>query len=183
MSNNTQSGTTSSGRSRVTARTLGIAALGGALIGAGVVYVLTGTGDEAPIRVKHGSVDFELAYKGAEWQHVSGQQQWKIRSGHRNTDGYHVLIAPTNAAACTGGVAAKGNPVQFVFSDNHTVTVRSQGKKTFVEPDQGLTRSQDKMTLSYTSGSAYISSITVGASKLCTFTAPDPGLAIAMLDY
>ena len=86
---------------------VGAAALAGAAILAGTLYlagilVAGDTGDEPPIRVKNGSVDFYLASRKDTWK-MEHDKLFTITGGKRSKDALDVVVAvtATGAASCS----------------------------------------------------------------------------------
>jgi hypothetical protein len=50
------------------------------------------SGDEAPIRVKGGSITFEALSSTTHWKQVGGRDHWVLDDGDRSRDEYLVSI-------------------------------------------------------------------------------------------
>lgn len=181
MASETKTDGSSSGATLLTA-----AAIGGALLGAGLVYFSLSAGDEPPIWVKNGSMEIELLHNSKEWRENGNKANWKVSGGTRGKSTYQVLISPSNAANCSGDLKPATETVTFVYSDAASTTVefKATGNHTHIKvtPAQDLTQSSDKRTLSLDAGGGgYIAKIQAGQTS-CTFTEKDPNLAVALLD-
>jgi hypothetical protein len=179
---------TTTGGSTTSSTTLVTVAIGGAIVGAalaGVLYFSSAAGDEPPIWVKNGSIDIELLHNSKEWREDGNRANWKISKGTRGKDVYQVLIAPSNAASCSGDLQPMAGTITFEYSETGSTRIElsAAGKHTHVRvvPPQDLNLSADKRTLSLGTLSGYITKIQAGQTT-CTFTAKDPGLAVALLD-
>jgi hypothetical protein len=75
----------------------------GAAVGAAVTHIMESSdlfqdiflgrsGDEAPIRIKGGSITFEALSSTAEWIQVGGRNHWKLSKGERTRDEYLVVL-------------------------------------------------------------------------------------------
>jgi hypothetical protein len=157
----------------------------GVLVGAGIVIggILTGfvaAGDEAPIRVRNGSIDLEL-YGGKKWNEDGDKKHWKLKTGTRHSNNYGVYIAPSDANNCPGGLNVTGQNVRFGYSDGTFIDLKSQGNKTKVNSTADLEVSSDQGTISY-KGNGYISLVRVDSTDVCRFTANDPKLSAVLID-
>src|SRR3954468_1177764 len=158
--------------------------VGASIVAAGIWFGVLAAGDEAPIRVKHGSMDFELAYRGKKWKEDGDKKRWKMASGTRNSDGYALYITVSNSASCPGGLNPTGDRIRFQYSEGTATTsveLKSQNKKTKLVSDKDLETSADGMTISYKSGSGYISLVNVDGTDVCKFTEKDSKLNIVLL--
>jgi hypothetical protein len=164
----------------------------GALALAGLVAVaklLLASGDEPPIRVKKGSMEFHVLHQGKFWK--GGGQAWSIGGGIFGTDGgtrsketYDVVITPngSNVAGCPPGTRPTGASVQFTYSDGKSVTLSATGKHTHVTADATLNRSANKKVLVYTP-TGYIAAIAVDGTPVCTFANEDELVDVLLLDF
>jgi hypothetical protein len=119
----------------------------GAFVGSRVAYTRS-SNDEPPIRVKGGSIEFELMANAADlnntWDQDNVQGQWMVHPGRRTRDdddlGFAVLT--TSAKPCPA-VAHEVKYVSFTFTDadgantEDAVTVTANGHKTRVKGQQG----------------------------------------------
>jgi hypothetical protein len=176
MSNGTQSG---GGLSPLVAGGIGVV-VGAAIVVGGVSLGILTSGDEAPIRVRNGSIDLEL-YQGKKWTDDGDKKHWKPKTGTRHSNSYEILIAPSNAANCPGGLTVAGQTVHFGYSDGTTIDLTPQGNKTKVTSSADLEKSSDEGTISY-KGNGYISLVRVDSTNVCTFSANDSKLSIVLID-
>jgi hypothetical protein len=170
-------------------------AVASAAILAGLLYAagfFSGdTGDEPPIRVKNGSVDFYLATSTQRWK-PKNDKVFKITGGKRSKDGLDVTIAVNAGASCTSQ-AATGDQVtiDYVKADNVAVTLtigtdpdRPHQRHSAVQSSEPLTfSSADARVLRYVSAGGYIRAILLDGNKMCTFTGPDQLANLVILDY
>jgi hypothetical protein len=144
-------------------------------IGCGVVIVaLTSacspdrSGDEAPIRVKGGSIDLELLRGDQTWKKTGGDDmRWKISGGRREHEDYS-LAFDVKQGACTLDAGRK-TVVRVTYSDSHWIEFSAQGNHTAVQSDVALRTSADERTLSYAVSTGYISGISLDGRLACAF--------------
>lgn len=132
--------------------------------------------DEAPIRVRNGSLDLYLVSTTQEWEQVGGSDNWKLSAGKRFKDDFEVTVAVKAGATCGGSLTATGSDVVFTYNNDKKIRIQSQSKHTFVKPD-GVTLTRDTNSaqkLMY-SENGFIKTIAVGnganPTTMCTFTA------------
>lgn len=133
--------------------------------------------DEAPIRVRNGSLDLELSSTSQSWVQAGTSGNWNIDSGHRFRDAFDLIVAVRPGAACGGG-SASGAEVIFTYSNDKKVRLQSIGRRTWVKPDPGVTLTREGATpqkLSYATA-GFLKSIEIGnagggVTPMCTFTA------------
>jgi hypothetical protein len=124
-------------------------------------------GDEAPIRVKGGSIHLELLTGAQTWMKVgSDDKRWKMSGGRRNHADYALTV---NAKAGCSAIAGRKTVVRVTYSDNHWIEFSGQGNHTAVTADVGLSTSTDQRTLSYVVSSGHISAISLDGSLVCAF--------------
>lgn len=131
--------------------------------------------DEAPIRVRNGSLDLFILSGSQKWKEAGGSGNWNIGNTERYKDEFEVTVAVKSGATC-GAQTATGSDVIFTYDNDKKVRLQSQSRHTFVKPD-GVTMTWDATTpqkLSYVT-SGYIKSIAVGngtnPTTMCSFTA------------
>jgi hypothetical protein len=133
--------------------------------------------DEAPIRVRNGSLELILVTESQEWQAVGGSPNWRIDGGKRFTDNYEVTVAVKAGATCGGSVTATGSDVVFTYSNGEKIRLQSTGRHTFVKPDNANTTlardPNNDQVLRYAAG-GFLQTIAVGnganPTTMCTFT-------------
>ena len=134
--------------------------------------------DEAPIRVRNGSLDLILVTDSQEWEAVGGSPNWRIDGGERFTDNYEVTVAAKAGATCGVSMTATGSDVVFGYSNGEKIRLQSTGRHTFVKPDNPnttLARDPNNEQVLRYAPSGYLQTIAVGnganPATLCTFTA------------
>lgn len=131
--------------------------------------------DEAPIRVRNGSLDLELASGSQSWTQAGTSGNWHISDGERFRDAFDLVVAVRPGAAC-GGHSASGAEIIFTYSNDKKVRLQSIGRHTWVKPDTGVTMTlATPQTLSYVTA-GFLKSIEIGngsggLAPMCTFTA------------
>lgn len=164
------------------------ALLGAAVVGTFFFLADTLSGDEeAPIRVRSGSVDFHLLTEEQQhWEQVGGSQNWHVAGAQRFKEDFEVTVSPRAGASCSPSLTATGSNVVITHVETanpqnvKTITLDAAGRNTHVRPDNTITLAStdvNKKKLSYTPAEAgYIRQIAVGSGGnppvLCTFTAP-----------
>lgn len=135
------------------------------------VLVPSAAGDEPPIRVRNGSLELRLDVR-EKWK-TSGTN-WKITGAKRNNDEYLVFVTFNSGTPCTGNGSATGSSIEITYfvaaGNTKSVKLTVDGKHTLVDSDAPLQISTDKKVLSYSPGTGYIQSISVGGKPFCTFT-------------
>jgi hypothetical protein len=135
--------------------------------------------DEAPIRVRHGSIILEVVDSGVEWRQIGADQKhWKLSRGSRQSDRYQLYLAPTDPAHCQNTTQATGGVLRFVLNDTPTmwVEVKSVGRKTDVTSSIPLELSANGRELSFGDTGNYVTSIVLDGTARCSFAAKDPNL-------
>jgi hypothetical protein len=128
-------------------------------------------GDEAPIRVKGGSIHLELLNATRTWKkNGSDPRKWKMSGGTRTHVDYKLTFA-TEQAACSV-TAERKTTVRVTYSDNHWIEFTGQGNHTTVTSDVGLQTSPDERTLSYLVSGGYMSAIHLDGRLACAFASP-----------
>lgn len=135
-----------------------------------------GDSDEAPIRVKNGSIELRILANGQEWEAVGNSGNWRIKSAQRFGD-FDVTAAVRSGATCAPSQTATGADIVLTYSDNRTIRLESAGQRTMVKPGTGITMTlATPQQLKYQpSGSGFLTQIAVGTggnpTVLCSFTA------------
>ena len=153
--------------------TVSLLAIGAAI---GAAIVLGGSSsDEAPIRVKNGSLEIEIMSGSQEWADQAGD--WHIDGAEKFREEYEVTVAPRPDATCAPSKVASGANVQLTYSDGRVITLRSQGKKTKIQHSNVIQKVAPNRLRYAATGSGFIREVAVrggGApSVICTFTRPD----------
>ena len=124
--------------------------------------------DEAPIRVKGGSIHLELLDTTHTWKKVGGDNtRWKISGGRRIHEDY-VLTFDAKQGTCNVTTDRK-TTVRVTYIDHHYVEFSGQGNHTAVRSDVALSTSTDERTLSYAIADGYISAIELDGRLACSF--------------
>lgn len=165
--------TSGSGR----AAALGFAA--GFVTGAVAVALIGGifsSGDEAPIRVRGGSMYFEIpSGQDAKW--VKDNDQWKLDRGTRKKEDLDFAIEPEFASSCSSN-SGRTKKVFVEYDNGFTVEIHAAGKHLRLRPDDvdKLTPANGDKELTYgTSGVGFIKNIYLenkSGTPVCTFS-PD----------
>lgn len=140
--------------------------------------------DEAPIRVRNGSLDFSIV-GGQRWEQVGGSGNWRIKNATRHREEFEVTIAVRTGATCGGALTATGSDIVLVYenddndstSNTSKISLHSQGRRTVVKPDSGVTMTWDAKspaTLNYQASGGFLRSIAVGnganPATICSFS-------------
>jgi hypothetical protein len=169
-------------------RLLVITAAVAALLTGGATYYffkVLAAGDEAPIRVRHGSVILEVVHATQHWRQIgSNQRHWKLSRGTRQTDQYQVYFAPTDPAHCQNTVNVRGMVVRFVLNNDEQmwIQVRSTTRQTDVTSSIPLDLSADEKEISFGGTGNFVTSITVDGTARCSFPSKDNGLKTLMTE-
>ena len=128
--------------------------------------------DEAPIRVRNGSVDMQIVSGSQKWENDNGE--WKIKNTKRFKEEFEVTVAVRSGADCAPSHVATGAAVVVTFSDDTKVTFLSAGKRTRIKPSAGSLQKVNDQQLRYgTSGAGHIKQVAVGTpgspTPICTF--------------
>ncbi|HMC76293.1 MAG TPA: hypothetical protein VKH34_04145 [Vicinamibacterales bacterium] len=153
------------------------------------------TGDEAPIRVRNGSLDMYVASNNQKWkQRGAGVKEWRISGGGKRANDLLSIAIAVNAGASCSNQAGTGDLLTIGYSVNGVViTVHAdpaEAKHTMVESNTDLAVSIPKdskgRVLTYETA-GYISSITLTKSGTavtsCTFTRADQLGELLIMDY
>jgi hypothetical protein len=149
------------------------------------IFQLLTDSDEAPIRVRNGSLD--LTILGAQgWEQVGTSGNWRIMNASRHREEFEVTIAVRAGATCGGARTATGPDVVLTYENDNNestantsrIVLQSAGRRTLVRPDTGVTMTWDAKApelLRYQVSGGYLKSIAVGSGSnpavICTFTA------------
>ena len=114
-------------------------------------------GEEAPIRVRGGSIYVDLLGLDDTWEEKSpGSGRWRFKKdGKRDHDNYRVVISAKNPHPVNG----RKQTITITNSDKEVVTVQSKGKKTEVTSSATLILRNGDRTLCYESKDTYIENI------------------------
>ena len=166
---------------------LGGAALG-VLFGGAVGYFLLrlAGGDEPPIRVKGGSMEFELLGHSAKWKQTGsggGRKKWQPEHGKRAQTMYEVLLAVRVAGKCES-FTWYGSTVTVTYSDGTEVIFTVDQEVTTADASDKVKRNDsDKRVLEYDPGDGYIKTIVVKGNPTVSLDAGDKIEHMLLLDY
>ena len=162
-----------------------IALLTGVVIGGVVAFALSFTfsDDEAPIRVRSGSMEFELLDESQEWEGSQGTHHVKNKQRTRNE--YDITVAAYAAGVCTAPLHRVAAVVRFTYSVGNTqVTFHATGNKTIVT---GQVSPAGHRLTHGTAGQGFISRIEVGPNpgqvqQFCSFTSREQLDSVLLLN-
>ncbi|HET7696600.1 MAG TPA: hypothetical protein VFK57_12880 [Vicinamibacterales bacterium] len=140
------------------------------------IFDLLSDSDEAPIRVRNGSIDLYLLSQTQEWKQDGSSGNYRIPGTHRYKEEFDVTVTTRSGAVCPALVGT-GPDVIVTFSNDRSVRLQSAGRHTLVKPENGATLTwnasePDKLTYL---ADGFIKSIAVGSGSnptvMCSFTA------------
>jgi hypothetical protein len=114
----------------------------GAAVGAAVTHVLQSMqfmqeargGDEAPIRVKGGSITFEALSSTTQWKQVGGRDHWVLDYGDRFRDEYLVsLVIKDGSGQLQSYTLQNRRAIKIFYEDQAHIELKSAGKKTHLK--------------------------------------------------
>jgi hypothetical protein len=201
--NPTGDGTTESTQGSILNDPVGILIVGGVTAAAlAIALFFFGafeTGDEAPIRVRNGSLELYVASNNQKWKHATNPgdaRHWRISGGKRANAALSIAIAVNPSAgpgvSCSNQ-AGTGDLLTISYSVNGvTVTVHddpNDTKHTLVESNADLVVSKkdtNERLLAY-EPAGYINNITLTkggtAVASCSFTKAEQLGDLVILDY
>ena len=131
--------------------------------------------DEAPIRVRNGSIDLNLDSSTQKWAAQGASGNYRIPGARRHKEEFEVIVVPRNGAVCPALVGT-GPDVVLTFSDDKVVRLQSAGFHTVVKPENGATltwNASAPQMLRYMA-TGHIKSVAVGSGAnppvVCSFT-------------
>jgi hypothetical protein len=169
-----------------TAAGAAVGAVLGAVAGAAVTKMFMADfrgGDEAPIRVRHGSpMRIELFGRPGEFEDVGKNKKWRIRGNPRGKDYYLVIAVPQDPTTCPDGVIAVGQEVTFTYNEANTkpVYISARDRRTLIANDDGLTKRTPR-ELNY-GNTGYITEVRVDGYSLYSNVKYDRTLHFVLLD-
>jgi hypothetical protein len=147
----------------------------GAAVGAAVTHIMESSdlfedifgrsGDEAPIRVKGGSITFELLSKTAKWKQVgTNKDHWILTEGERGRDEYVAVLVIEDSSGTLGSHTVCGaGRIQLHYGTHAVVELKSNGRKTHLKStDPADSYTSDPPVLTYLRD---VSRIVVGKSS------------------
>ena len=164
----------------------GVAAALGAVAGAAIASTFTSatlrSGDEPPIRVRHGSMRIQLLHKQQtrKFEKEGNPKKWKVNGpADRAKEAYLVVVLPDDP---TKIVVAPANDVVILYSDGKWVHFKATGKKTRVTAEEDLQQVTDQ-ELKYNGFGGYIARVEVdGQAVIYQSQMVDPFLQVVLLD-
>ena len=159
----------------------------GLAVGAAIGVLITGAGDEAPIRVKNGSTKLEVVHKNAKFKEKGNKKNFEIKDGAHGSENFEVYFAPSgNEPNCTAR-KADGSTIEIVANSGNKITISAPNNKTQVVSDNDLTLDvSSEQFLEYGTTNDYVKSITVKKpgqpDVTCVLQAKDDGLSVVLLD-
>lgn len=165
---------------------------GAALVGATVGFLLfrvLAVGDEPPIRVKGGSIHFDLLRRGASWApqgNPADRKKWQVHGSPRDGDDLSIYFAAVNPAHCTNATHKKDKKIKFIYHDlgvDYEIELKVSNRKTMLDSRtlDLVVDANDPTALMYKradeteNSRGFIKEIWVGneSAATCTFTAGD----------
>jgi hypothetical protein len=132
--------------------------------------------DEAPIRVRGGSIDLFVISASQEWREAGSSGNFNIHNTERYRDDFEVTVAVRAGATC-GAQTATGSDIVVTYNDDKRIRLQSLNRHTWVKPENGATLTwnpAEPQKLSY-APVGFIRSIAVGnganPTTMCSFTA------------
>ena len=143
--------------------------------------------DEAPIRVRHGSVDIELLHQAQEFDErgSSGKKKWKVKSGPpRKKAKYDAIALPSDCSKCPNGLILTGTPVIFTIDapgGSIDIVFDASSNKTWIDADDALSHDPN-VNPRLLSLANHITKVVVDTKTLYEHNQKDPQLQILLLD-
>jgi hypothetical protein len=151
--------------------------------------------DEAPIRVRNGSLELRLLDLDQEWDDVKKDKtKWTVKGKKRKQGKFDVTVAAKAGADCPGALTALQPVVVFTYSDSATLTLNAideddndKEERTVVRPKDAQMNATGNVLTHGTSGTGHISKVEAGASpnqltKICSFGNKDQLDSILILN-
>jgi hypothetical protein len=183
-----------SGPSLVLGTAVGAAAgaIAGAVAGAAVARMFQAelrSGDEPPIRVRHGSMLIELldSTMTKEFAHEGNSKKWKIVRNPpgpdpmRKKDPFDVVLVTKDMTAT---VVLTGRDVKIEYTSGQKVHLKSSNQRTKIDPQLDLKHGASRRELVHAADGAIASIKLDGHDIYTNLTAqPDPYLQLLLLDF
>jgi hypothetical protein len=132
--------------------------------------------DEAPIRVRNGSIDLYLESNTQRWDPVGNSGNWKTTATGEVKGGAYDVLFTVNGGSCSDGQQVTADNVLFTYSDGKRIRVQVVQNRTLVKPENGATLEvypKDERRLTYSADDGYITEVAVGPpghpTLICTF--------------
>jgi hypothetical protein len=150
-----------------------------AVLGWGILQGIGGD-EEAPIRVKNGSLDLTIQDSAQAWEALGGSGNWQIKNKKRPKNLFDVTITPATGKTCSGSLTATEPVIKLTYYDtaDRVIMLESPANHIKVQPASGVTLSSPSANLLTYSGTGYLKEISAGKnpgqlSVLCTFANKD----------
>src|SRR5215204_3735411 len=78
------------------------------------VFRILSESDEAPIRVRNGSVDFTIL-SNQKWEQAGTPGSWRIANAQRRREEFEVTVATKSGATCGGALTATGSDIVLLY--------------------------------------------------------------------
>lgn len=147
------------------------------------------SGDEAPIRVRNGSLEVKLLravqnHANQVFKEIgTGAKRWRIKNAPpKGKPDYTVLALPADLATCPKGLVMTGKEVSVLYSTGDRVNFKIAGVNTLVD---GHILEQDPNALERLTSSnpGDIARVEVDGKTLYIRNQPDPSLQVLVLDF
>ena len=142
----------------------------GAVVGAAFTHFFLRflSGDEPPIRIKGGSMRFDLVTQIINWKKDGSAKKWKLSDGTRGREEYNVIILVKPGSSCSSQTVS-GKKVRVQHSDGSWVQIKGTGNHTKLESSADLTPADNDRALLY-SANGHIDKVEVDSFS-CSFGA------------
>lgn len=149
------------------------------LIGLGIVavgvlaYQLLSQSEEPPIRVKKGTMHFDLLTRGPGWnQDDQVGMVWSPKGAGQNSAHRYTLKWSLNGTPCRDPLPMQANRVEVWYSDNAKVDIKHQpSHKSQLIGSATLSKTNDERSLKYGSN-GYLAKVRVTPGNFeCSFSA------------
>jgi len=164
------------------------AALAGAVVA--LASGIFSTGEEVPIRVRSGSIYFEIldtSSSPTKWEKDTGNGEWRLSKGTRTKEDLQLDISQEGTGCSKDTATAK--KIFLAYDDGFTIEIHGKNKHLRLKPDDlDKLKPNGDQTLEYgTAGSGLIKSIfleTKTSTPLCSFDGAANKLKhFSILDY
>jgi hypothetical protein len=113
----------------------------GAAVGAAITHIMESSdlfedffrrsGDEAPIRVKGGSITFELLSATTKWKQSGGRDRWVLTAGDRSKNEYLVSLVIKDASGkIEAHTLQNKSKIKIFYGEHAHIHIQSNSKKT-----------------------------------------------------
>jgi len=159
----------------------------------GIIITSGGGGDEAPIRVKSGSIELKVLADNSQadpqdWNKVGNT--WKIKNSHgRHKNRFQLFVVSSNQTTmCNGkywGTTNDGGEIQLTYDNQDWVKLTADGgHASITSSNSKLLKRPSEQLLQYGDpGTGYLSEILVDGASLCKFPGKDDLLFFAIVDF